>query len=158
LPVALFPHVNFPRIAVLADAGERDVDRMVTSLTMPLEEAVRSVPGVRSVRSRSSRGTAELTIGFDWGSDMETALLQVQAALAEVRPSLPGGTVLSARRMDPTVFPILGYSLVSPKRSPSELADIANFQVRPALLRVNGVAKVEVQGAALDELRVTIDP
>ncbi|MFO0829590.1 MAG: efflux RND transporter permease subunit [Phycisphaerales bacterium] len=158
LPVALFPQVSFPRIAISADAGDRDVDRMVTQVTMPLEEAARAVPGVRSVRSRSSRGSAELHVGFEWGHDMETALLQVQSAIAEASPRLPSGTVVSARRMDPTVFPILGYSLVSPRHALTELGDIASFQVRPALLRVSGVGKVDVQGAPTEEFRVTIDP
>lgn len=158
LPVSLFPRVDFPRVALSADSGDRDVDLMVTQVTAPLEEAARSVPGARSIRSRSSRGSAELQIDFDWGNDMVTALLQVQAAIAEVSPRLPPGTSVSARRMDPTVFPILGYSLVSKTRSPTELGDIASFQIRPACLRVAGVAKVGVQGAPSEEFRVTVDP
>ena len=158
LPVSLFPHVDFPRIAISADSGDRDVDLTVTQVTVPLEEAVRAVPGVRSVRSRSSRGSSELSIDFAWGQDMVTALLQVQAALAEATPRLPKGTQLLSRRLDPNVFPVLGYSLTSDKRTLGELGDIATFQVRPQLLRVGGVAKVGTQGAPAEELRVTVDP
>ena len=158
LPVSLFPHVDFPRIAISADSGDRDVELTVTQVTMRLEEAVRTVPGVRSVRSRSSRGSSELSVDFAWGQDMVTALLQVQAALAEAAPRLPKGTQLLTRRLDPTVFPVLGYSLTSDTRPLGELGDIATFQVRPQLLRVSGVAKVGTQGAPTEELRVTVDP
>jgi multidrug efflux pump subunit AcrB len=158
LPVSLFPHVDFPRIAISADSGDRDVELTVTQVTMPLEEAVRAVPGVRSVRSRSSRGSSELSIDFAWGQDMVTALLQVQTMLAEATPRLPKGTQLFTRRLDPTVFPALGYSLTSKTRTLGELGDIATFQVRPQLLRVTGVAKVGIQGAPTEELRVTVDP
>lgn len=158
LPVSLFPHVDFPRIAITADSGDRDVEMTVTQVTIPLEEAVRAVPGVRSVRSRSSRGSCEFSIDFEWGQNMVTALLQVQAAVAEAMPRLPRDTVLNTRRLDPNVFPVLGYSLTSDTRSLGELGDLANFQVRPQLLRVTGVAKVGVQGAPTEELRVTVDP
>jgi multidrug efflux pump subunit AcrB len=89
LPVSLFPAIDFPRIAVNVEAGDRDAERMLTEVTMPVEEAVRSVPGVKSLRSRTSRGSAELSVTFEWDHDMVAALLQVQAAVAGVRGSCP---------------------------------------------------------------------
>src|ERR1019366_7919840 len=65
LPVALFPHVQFPRIVVSLDAGDRPAERMTNEVTMPVEEAVRSVPGLRSLRSTSSRGAADISSNFD---------------------------------------------------------------------------------------------
>ena len=67
LPVALFPHVDYPRVVVTLEAGERPAERMVFEVTRPVEEAVRAVPGVRSVRSTSSRGSADIFIYFYWG-------------------------------------------------------------------------------------------
>ncbi len=104
LPVSLFPHVNFPRIVVTIDSGDRPADQMVISVTMPVEQAVRSVIGLRSIRSTTSRGSAELSLNFTWGLDMPVALLQVESAINRVLPKLPPGTTFLAKRMDPTVF------------------------------------------------------
>ncbi len=158
LPVALFPHVDFPRIVVNIDAGDRPADRMATEVTMLVEEAVRSVPGLRSVRSTSSRGSADISINFDWGQDMVSAMLQVESAVNRTLPNLPVGTTFDVRRMDPTVFPTVAYSLTSAKQSLVELRDLAYYQLRPLLSAVTGVAKVAVIGGAEAEYRVTLDP
>jgi len=123
-----------------------------------VEEAVRSVPGLRSVRSTSSRGTSDISINFDWGQDMVAAMLQVESAINKVLPTLPAGTTFDVRRMDPTVFPVIAYSLTSKAHSLVELRDIAYWQLRPLLSSVPGVAKVSVLGGAEAEYRVTIDP
>ncbi len=158
LPVALFPHVDFPRIVVNIDAGDRPADRMATEVTVLVEEAVRSVPGLRSVRSTSSRGSADISINFDWGQDMVAAMLQVESAVNQTLPNLPAGTTFDVRRMDPTVFPTVAYSLTSGRQSLVELRDIAYYQLRPLLSAVTGVAKVVVMGGAEAEYRVTLDP
>ncbi len=157
LPVALFPHVNFPRVVVTLDAGDRPAEQMAIEATWPVEEAVRAIPGVRNVRSTTSRGSAEISINFDWGEDMVAATLQVESAINQVLSRLPGGTVFVVRRMSPTIFPVLAYSLTSDTRSLVELRDIALYQLRPLLSTVKGVAKIGVQGGAREEYRVTVD-
>ena len=144
LPVSLFPRVDFPRVVINLDAGDRPAERMVVEVTLPIEEAVRSVPGVQSVRSNTSRGAADISINFRWGLDMISAMLQVESEVNKVLVNLPPGTTFEVRRMDPTVFPALGYSLVSDTRSLTELRDIAYYQIRPVLTAVAGVAKIEV--------------
>jgi len=64
LPVALFPHVNFPRVVVSLEAGDQPADQMVIAITRQVEQAVRTVPGVASLRSTTSRGSAQLSINF----------------------------------------------------------------------------------------------
>jgi len=157
LPVALFPHVDFPRVVVSLDAGDRPAERMAFEVTIPVEEAVRAVTGVRNVRSTTSRGSADIFIDFDWGEDMIAATLQVESAINQVLPDLPQGTTFNARRSDPTVFPTLAYSLTSDTRSLIELHDIALYQLRPFLSTVKGVAKVGVLGGTQEEYRVTLD-
>ena len=157
LPVALFPHVDFPRIVVNIDAGDRPAERMATEVTVLAEEAVRSVPGLRSVRSASSRGTADISINFDWDQDMVAAMLQVESAINKVLPNLPAGTSFDVHRMDPTVFPAIAYSLTSAKQSQVELRDIAYYQLRPLISAVPGVARVAVLGGAVAEYRVSFD-
>jgi CzcA family heavy metal efflux pump len=158
LPVTLFPTVDFPRVLVSLDAGDRPADLMMLAVTQPVEEAVRRVPGVRDVRSTTSRGSAEVSVSFDWGIDMGLATSQINQAVAQVMPSLPPGTQSTTKRMDPTVFPILAYSLTSATESQTALYDLARYQLRPLLSSVNGVARIEVMGGAQAEYRVNVDP
>ncbi len=158
LPVSLFPHVNFPRIRVNLDAGDRPAELMELGVTRPIELALRGIPGVRGVESTTSRGNAEVSITFDWGQDMTAAYLQAQSQINQVLGSLPKGTTFEVRRMDPTVFPVIAYSLTSTKRSPSELRDIAQYQLLPLLSKTEGVAKVGVDGGAVPEIHVVIEP
>lgn len=158
LPVSLFPTVQFPRVALSLDAGDRPASQMELQVTRPVEEAVRSIPGVIGVRSSTSRGSADVSINFAWGTDMVGATLQVSAALSQMQATLPAGTRITTRRMDPTVFPIIAYSLTSDTVSPAALRDLATYQIGPLLSSVNGVATVQVQGGAVDEVRVSADP
>ncbi|MDA8241518.1 MAG: efflux RND transporter permease subunit [Nitrospiraceae bacterium] len=158
LPVSLFPNVSFPRVVAELDSGDRPADQMAIEVTWPVEEAVRSVPGVVNVRSTTSRGSAEVSINFGWGVDMVAAMLQVESAINQIMPSLPAATTFRVKRMDPTVDPVLAYSLTSDTRSLTDLRDIAFYQLRPLLSTVEGVARVQVQGGNLEEYRVTVDP
>lgn len=158
MPASLFPRVDFPRVRVDLEAGDRPADRMGMEVTWPVEEAVRSVPGVRTVRSITSRGSAEILVNFDWGQDMIAAALQVQSAVSQITGTLPQGTTFRVRRMDPTVFPVLAYSLSSKVGSLVDLRDTALYQLRPRLSTVPGVAMVGVQGGDTEEYHVTVDP
>jgi len=158
LPVALFPHVSFPRVRITLDAGDRPAERMAIEVTTPVEEAVRAIPGVRSVRSTTSRGVAEISVNFDWGEDMVAAMLQCQSQVNKILPALPAGTSFEVERMDPTVFPVIAYSLTSDSHSSVELRDLALYTLRPALSTVSGVARVTVQGGRVEEYRVNVDP
>ncbi len=158
LPVALFPNVDFPRIDVTLDAGDRPAEQMALQVTRPVEEAVRRVPGLVNVRSRTSRGSADISINMEWGTNMASATLQVNAAIAQIASQLPAGTSFLTRRMDPTVFPIIAYSLTSSTVSLTKLRDIAQYQLRPLFFGVNGVALVDVNGGTQEEYQVSVDP
>jgi len=158
LPVTLFPNVDFPRVVVQLNAGDRPADLMMLSVTQPVEVALRRVPGVRDVRSTTSRGAADVSVSFDWGTHMGLATSQINEAITQILPNLPRGTQLVTKRMDPTVFPILAYSLTSATQSQTALYDLAQYQLRPLLSSVNGVARVQVIGGAREEYQVTVDP
>jgi multidrug efflux pump subunit AcrB len=158
LPVSLFPHVNFPLIRINFDAGDRPAQRMAVEVTSPVEEALRAVPGVREIKSSTTRGNAEIKLIFDWGQDMTGALLQAESQVNKILPDLPKGTAFEIRRMDPTVFPVIAYSMTSNSRSLSELHDLAQYQLRPILSAVPGVARIAVDGGAVEEYRITVDP
>ena len=156
-PVSLFPQVVFPRVVINMDAGDRPAERMMVEATWPVEEAVRTVPGVVSVRSNTSRGSADISINFVWGLDMVSAMMQVESAINQIRSTLPATLAFTVRRMEPTVFPVLGYSLTSAKQSQVELRDIAQYQIRPVLSAIPGVANIEVLGGAVAEYQIIVN-
>lgn len=158
LPVALFPHVDFPRVVVSLDAGDRPVEPMTQNITIPAENAIRQVPNISNIRSVTSRGSAEISVNFDWNVDMSMATSQVNQAIGQLLPNLPAGVQVNVRRMDPTVFPILAYSLRSDTMSQSQLRVLAYKQLRPMLTTVTGVSHVEVEGGTQDEYQVMVDP
>ena len=158
LPVTLFPNVSFPRVRLTIDAGDRPAEQMVLQVTAPIEQAVHRVPNVTDVRSTTTRGTAEISIFFDWGTDMVAAMLQINAQAAQVLPQLPPGTSMQIQRMDPTVFPIISYSMTSNTVPLTEIRDIALFQVRPLLASIPGVSTVGVLGGSDQEYHVLVDP
>ena len=158
LPVSLFPHIDYPRVVVAIDAGDRDVEQMTATVTRPAEIALRQAPGVTRIRSTTSRGTAEIALSFAWGDNMVAATLATQSALATILPDLPPGTRFTVRRSDPTIFPVIGLSLTSPKRSGVELQQLARLRLAPVLSTVPGVAGIDVLGGGVPELAVEADP
>ena len=158
LPVSLFPTVDFPRAVVSIDVGDQPAEQMEMQVTRPVEDAVRRVPGVRTVRSTTSRGSAEISVNFDWGREMATSALQINAAIAQIQSQLLAGMQVTTRLMDPTVFPITAYSITSDSSTPIQLRDLAQYQLRPLLSSIDGVKYIQVQGGAVEEYRVTIDP
>ncbi|HEX5279132.1 MAG TPA: efflux RND transporter permease subunit [Micropepsaceae bacterium] len=158
LPVALFPQVSFPRIAITVDAGDQPANQMITLVTRPVEQAVKSVPGLLEVRSTTSRGTSEMALNFDWGTDMSSATLRVQAEISRLLPSLPQGTTFDIRQMNTNVFPVAAYSLTSNKLPLLKIREIAETELVPLLSSIKGVQRVEVLGSAPREVRVDVDP
>lgn len=158
LPVGLFPQVSFPRIVVDLSAGDRPAETTSLLVTRPVEDAIRSIPGVNSVRSETSRGEAQISVDFGWGRDMIASTLLVDAAIASTIPDLPAGTRYDVRRMDPTVFPIISYALRGDGMSPVALRDFAQYRIAPMLASVPGLARVDVQGGQVAEIEVEVDP
>lgn len=158
LPVSLFPHIDYPRVVVSIDAGDRDPAQMAAEITRPIEIGLRAVPGVSRVRSTTSRGSAEIALNFEWGEDMVAATTATQGALATLLPDLPAGTRFDVRRSDPTIFPVLGIALTSKSLNQTALRQLAEYKLRPLLTTVPGVAAVDVLGGAPREMAIDVDP
>ena len=158
MPVSLFPAIQFPRVRVSIDAGDRPASQMAIEVTRPVEQALRGVPDVQAIASTSSRGSTDIDLRFAWGTDIMRAALQVEAALNQVLPQLPAGTRFNVRPMDPTKFPVVAYSLTSPTATPVQLRAIAEYQLLPLISSIQGVRAVQVQGGAQPEYRVSVDP
>ncbi len=158
LPVAIFPDLAAPRIIVTADAGNTPIPTVLANITRPLENAVAGVPNVTRVGSLTQRGAAELDVNFGWGTDMAATLQLVQAKLAQTQAALPPGTTVNAERLNPSVFPVMGYSLYSKTVSPQTLRNLALYTLRPRLLRVPGVREIAVQGGDTPDFEVKLNP
>ncbi len=158
IPVSVFPDTNFPRILIAVDNGVMPIDQMMVTVSRPLEEAVNSVPGLQQVRSITSRGSAEIDLFFDWNVDMFQTLQYVNAALANAQRDLPASAKVEAHRMTFASFPILGYSLTSDRIPQTELWELATYELKPRLNRLDGVASVIVQGGQEPEFHIVPDP
>ena len=158
LPVALFPNVQFPRIVVELDAGDQPAHQMEMLVTRQVEEAVRDIPGVESVRSITSRGSAEVSVIFGWNLDMVKAMLEVEGKISLLLPDLPPGVHYTVERRDPYSFPVMAYSLTSQQESLIQLRDLALYQLVPVVSRVTGVARATVQGGEQAEFHIDVDP
>ena len=158
IPVAVFPTTNFPRLLIAADNGVMPIDQMMVTVTRPIEEAVNSVPGLQEVRSVTSRGSAEIDLYFDWNVDMFQTLQYVNAAISRVQPELPPTATIETHRMTFASFPIIGYSLTSDTVPQTQLWELATYEVKPRLNRLNGVASVVIQGGQEPEFHIEPDP
>ena len=158
IPISVFPTTNFPRVLIAVDNGVTPIDQMMVTITRPIEESVNSVPGLKQVRSITSRGSAEIDLFFDWNVDMVTTLQLVDAALANVRTSLPSTAIIHTHRLTFASFPIIGYSLTSDTVPQTQLWTLATYELKPRLNRLDGVATVLVQGGQEPEFQITPDP
>ncbi len=158
IPVSVFPNTDFPRIVVGVDNGVMPIDQMLVVITRPIEEAVNSVPGLQKVTSITSRGSAEVDLFFDWKSDMILTLQRVDAVVARLQADLPSTAKVETHRLTFAVFPVIGYSLTSDTVPPNKLWEIATYDLKPRLNRLDGVATVIIQGGRVPEFQVTPDP
>ena len=157
LPSGIYPEVEFPRIVVVAHAGDAPPDITQVSLTRPLEAALATILGVERVRSKTIRGATEMSLQFSPGTDMWRALQLVESRVAATRSALPPGTDISVERLTTTSFPILTYNLTGPV-DPRRLRELGEFVLKPAFSRVSGVGRVEVLGGDIREIEVILDP
>ncbi len=158
LPVAVFPTTNFPRMIVGVENGVMPIEQMQVTITRPIEEAVRTVPGLETVRSITGRGSAEIDLSFDWNVDMLETLQLVDAAVARVQSTLPSTVQIRTHRLDFSSFPIIGYSLTSDAVPQKDLWELATYDIKPRLNSLPGVASVLVQGGQRPEFHVVVDP
>ena len=155
---ALFPNITFPKIKVIADNGEQPVDKMTVTVTVPLENAIKRVPGITLIRSATSRGSCEISAFFNWNSDINLDKQRIESRINEVKQDLPQGINISIERMNPSTFPVLGYSISGEGYSQIDLRNIAEYTVKPFLSRIAGVSEVDVGGGKVEEYHVILNP
>ncbi|SEA41047.1 heavy metal efflux pump, CzcA family [Flavobacterium gillisiae] len=157
MQTSLFPEITFPKIKVIADAGQQPVDKMMVTVTKPLENAIKKIPNLKTVRSTTSRGSCEISAFVDWKADLDVSKQQIESRINQIRTDLPAGIQITVEKMNPSILPVIGYALESTNRSPIELKKIANFTIKPFLSQVDGVSEVRVIGGKEKEYWIELN-
>jgi CzcA family heavy metal efflux pump len=158
MPASVFPQTDFPRVVILIDNGVMPADEMMATITRPVEEAMKNIPGTVNIRSATGRGSAEVNVFFDWSTDMVQSELYVLGRLSQIRSTLPATAEIAVHRLTFSAFPIIGISLTSDTRSETELWEKARYDIYPRFLRLEGVARINLVGGRVPEYHVVVDP
>ena len=160
LPIAPLPQVDFPTISVSAGLPGASPDTMAATVATPLERALGSIAGVTEITSRSSLGSANVTLQFDLSRDINGAARDVQAAINAARTLLPTGMPGNPtyRKVNPSDAPIMILSLTSATLTRGQMYDAASTVLAQRLSQVKGVGQVNVGGGALPAVRVELNP
>jgi CzcA family heavy metal efflux pump len=155
---SLFPEITFPKIKVIADAGLQPVDKMMVTVTKPLENAIKQVPDLLTVRSITSRGTCEISAFMDWNTNIDLAQQRIQSKITEINQTLPTGVQVTVEKMNPSILQVIGYSLeTKSQRTPIEMKMLALFTIKPFLSQVPGVSEVRITGGKTKEYWIRLN-
>lgn len=159
MPVDVFPEFAPPQVVIQTESPGLAPEDTESLITFPIESAVNGTPGVENVRSSSSVGLSTVTIVFRWGTDVYVARQLVNERIQSVRDRFPAGTQV------PVMLPLtsavgwmIKYSLESDTRSPMDLRTISDWQIRPRILALGGVASVVSIGGEVKQYQVLLDP
>ena len=157
MKTSLFPNVTFPKIKIIAENGEQPVDKMMITVTKPLENAIKQVENLKLIRSATSMGSCEISAFMEWDSDVDLAKQQVESRINQIRNDLPPNVQISIEKMNPSILPVIGYSLQSANHDQVELKMMAENIIKPYISRIEGVAAVDVIGGKEKEYRIILD-
>ncbi|MVT40843.1 MMPL family transporter [Chitinophaga oryziterrae] len=157
MQISLFPEITFPKIKIIADAGLQPVDKMMVTVTKPLENAVKQVPSLHMVRSSTSKGSCEISAFMDWNADIDLSQQRIESKINQIRNQLPPEVQITVEKMNPSILPVMGYTIESHTKSPIELKMLANYTIKPFLSQVDGVSEVRVIGGKTKEYWLQLD-
>jgi len=151
MQTSLFPEITFPKIKIIADAGLQPVDKMMVTVTKPLESAIKQVPDLQMIRSTTSRGSCEISAFMNWGSDIDVNQQHIESKISEIRNVLPPDVNITVAKMNPSILPVMGYTLESNSKSPIELKQLAIYTIKPFLSQVEGISEIRITGGRTKE-------
>ena len=157
MQTALFPEITFPKIKIIADAGQQPVKKMMITVTRQLENAIKQVPDLKSIRSTTSRGSCEISAYMDWNANIDISQQRIESKIAAIRNTLPPDVQITVERMNPSILPVIGYSLECKTRTPIEMKLLAMYTIKPFLSQVEGVSEVRVIGGKEKEYWLQLD-
>lgn len=153
----LLPNFNIPVALVQitwSGAAPEDVDKLVTS---EVQDAIKGIDGIDSVTGYSSQGSSTVVIQFNYGTDVDDAVSDIQTKVNNIKSSLPDDTEDPyISKIDINAQPIIIYNLSG--KDLTSLYDIADNQIKSSLEKITGVSEVEITGGLEEEVRVSVDP
>ncbi len=155
---SLFPEITFPKIKIIADGGLQPVNKMMVNVTRPLENAVKQIPDLKLIRSTTSRGSCEISAFIDWKANIDLSQQRIESKISEIRNNLPPDVSITVEKMNPSILPVMGYTLESHNKSPIELKQLAVYTIKPFLSQVDGVAEVRIIGGKTKEYWLEFNP
>ncbi len=160
LPVSDLPQIDYPTVTVSASLPGANPDTMASAVATPLERQFTTIAGLDSMTSNSGQGSTSITLQFDLSREIDGATVDVETAIAAAMPLLPPGmpTPPSFRKVNPGDMPVFNLFLTSPTMRISDLDEYAETMVAQRISMVDGVAQVQVFGAAKYAVRVQVDP
>lgn len=157
MPRSLFPEVNYPRVVVEVNMGFTPLQVMEWNVTSVLEKELRSVPGVRLVKSTSSRGLSSIDVFLRENEDVTLAIQRVNAKIAETRSLIPPTAEISVRPITAAAFPAAEYCFTSDTKDSRELRTFVEYTIRPLVMVIPGIFDTKVIGGDRPELSVELD-
>lgn len=157
MQTSLFPEITFPKIKIIADAGQQPVKKMMITVTRQLENAVKKVPDLQMIRSKTSRGSCEISAYMSWNSNIDVNQQRIESRINEIRNTLPPDIQITVERMNPSILPVIGFSLASKTRSPVDMKMLAKYTIKPFLSQVAGISDVRVAGGKEKEYWLVLD-
>src|SRR5437868_6125862 len=129
LQTSLFPEITFPKIKIIADAGLQPVDKMMVTVTKPLENAIKQVPDLADIRSITSRGSCEISAFMNWDANVDLSQQRIESKIAQIRNNLPADVGITVEKMNPSILPVIGYTLEtnSASRTPIDMRQVALY-------------------------------
>ncbi len=158
MQISLFPEITFPKIKIIADAGLQPVNKMMVTVTKPLENAIKKVPDLQMIRSTTSRGSCEISAFMDWNRNIDLGQQRIESRIAEIRNLLPPDVQITVEKMNPSILPVMGYTLESHDKSPIELKQLALYTIKPFFSQVDGVSEIRIIGGKQKEYWLELDP
>ncbi len=157
MQTSLFPEITFPKIKIIADAGQQPIDKMMVTVTKPLENAIKKVQELKTVRSTTSRGTCEISAFMNWDADIDLGKTRIEEQINQIQNNLPPGTQITVEKMNPSILPVIGFAMEGKGKSALELKKIANFTIKPFLSQIDGVSEIRIIGGKEKEYWLSLD-
>ncbi|MFV8328315.1 efflux RND transporter permease subunit [Flavobacterium sp. ZS1P14] len=157
MQTSLFPEITFPKIKIIADAGQQPIDKMMITVTKPLENAIKKVQDLKTVRSTTSRGSCEISAFMDWKADIDLSKTRIEEQINQIKNNLPPDTQISVEKMNPSILPVIGYAIEGKGISAIELKKIANYTIKPFLSQIDGVSEIRIIGGKEKEYWLSLD-
>ena len=158
IQTGLFPDITFPKIKIIAENGQQPVNKMMLTVTVPMENAIKKVQDLRLLRSITSRGSCEISAFLEWNSDVDLGKQRIEAQINAIKEILPAGIEVTVEKMNPSILPVMGYSLEGEGKNQIELRQLAEYTVKPFLSRIVGVSEVAIMGGKTKEYHVVLEP